>query len=84
LTHQDIGQMDMYVRLWEDLKKIPGDNPTIGIILCSERDATLVKYSVLDENKHLFASRYRLVLPSEEQLTNEIDREKILFEQRHR
>lgn len=79
LTHQDIGQMDMYVRLWEDLKRVPTDNPTIGIILCAEKDATLVKYSVLDENKHLFASRYRLVLPSEQELIDEIEREKQLL-----
>jgi predicted nuclease of restriction endonuclease-like (RecB) superfamily len=73
LSHQDIGQMDMYVRMWEDLRKLPGDNPTIGIILCTEKDATLVKYSVLDENKQLFASSYRLVLPSEEELTRHIE-----------
>jgi len=72
LTHQDIGQMDMYVRLWEDLKKTPGDNPTIGIILCSQKDDTLVKYSVLDENKQLFASSYRLILPTEEDLSRQI------------
>lgn len=66
----------MYVRLWEDLKRVPTDNPTIGIILCAEKDATLVKYSVLDENKQLFASRYRLVLPSEQELIDEIEREK--------
>ncbi len=72
LTHQDIGQMDMYLRMFEDLKKIPGDNPTIGIILCTEKDDTLVKYSVLDENKQLFASRYRLMLPSEEEITQQL------------
>lgn len=73
LTHQDIGQMDMYVRMWEDLKKIPGDNPTIGIILCSSKDETLVKYSVLDENRQLFASSYRLVLPSEEDFLRQLN-----------
>jgi predicted nuclease of restriction endonuclease-like (RecB) superfamily len=72
LTHQDIGQMDMYRRMFDDLKRIPGDNPTIGIILCSEKDETLVKYSGLDENKHLFASRYKLVLPTEEALCTEL------------
>ena len=82
LTHQDIGQMDMYCRIFEDLKKIPGDNPTIGIILCSEKDATLVKYSVLDENKHLFASSYKLILPSEQELIQEIEREKQSFNDR--
>jgi len=72
LSHQDIGQMDMYVRMWEDLKKVPGDNPTMGIILCTEKDTTLVKYSVLEENKQLFASSYRLVLPTEEEFSDEL------------
>lgn len=72
LTHQDIGQMDMYVRIFDHLKKVPGDNPTVGLILCSEKDETIVKYSVLEENKQLFASRYRLVLPTEDQLSAEI------------
>lgn len=74
LSHQDIGQMDMYVRMFDDLKKVPGDNPTIGIILCSDKDETLVKYSVLEENKHLFASSYRLVLPSEEDLSRQVEK----------
>lgn len=81
LTHQDIGQMDMYVRMWEDLRKVPGDNPTIGIILCTDKDETLVKYSVLEENRHLFASRYRLVLPSEEELSRQVENEKGLLRQ---
>lgn len=72
LSHQDIGQMDMYRRMFDDLKRIPGDNPTIGIILCTEKDDTLVKYSGLDENKHLFASRYQLVLPTEEELSDQL------------
>jgi len=79
LTHQDIGQMDMYVRMWEDLKKVPGDNPTIGIILCAEKDATLVKYSVLEENKQLFASSYRLVLPTEEEWKRELQKSQQSF-----
>ncbi|GGA92884.1 PDDEXK nuclease domain-containing protein [Puia dinghuensis] len=79
LSHQDIGQMDMYVRMFEALKKIPGDNPTIGIILCAEKDDTLVKYSVMEENKHLFASRYKFVLPSEEELSREIQKGKLRF-----
>ncbi len=79
LTHQDIGQMDMYVRMFEALKKIPGDNPTIGIILCAEKDDTLVKYSVMEENKQLFASRYKLFLPSEEELSREIEKGKLRF-----
>ena len=83
LTHQDIGQMDMYVRLWDDLKKIEGDNPTIGIILCSDKDETVVKYSVLNENKQLFASKYRLYLPDEKQLIDEIEREKQVYHKLH-
>ena len=80
LTHQDIGQMDMYVRLFEDKMKQLGDNPTIGIILCTEKDETIVKYSVLEENKKLFASKYKLYLPSEKELKQELEREKYLLE----
>ncbi len=79
LTHQDTGQMDMYIRLFDDLKRTEGDNPTIGIILCSEKDETVVKYSVLKENEQLFATRYRLYLPSEQELIAEIEREKLLI-----
>ncbi|MFH1562705.1 MAG: PDDEXK nuclease domain-containing protein, partial [Nitrospirota bacterium] len=79
LTHQDIGQMDMYVRLFEDRIKTEGDNPSIGIILCAEKDETIVKYSVLDENKHLFASKYKTVLPTEDELRVEIERERKMF-----
>jgi predicted nuclease of restriction endonuclease-like (RecB) superfamily len=75
LTHQDIGQMDMYVRMFEDLHKTEGDNSTIGIILCAEKDQALVKYSVLDENKKVFASKYKLILPTPEELQAEIERE---------
>ena len=78
LTHQDIGQMDMYVRLYEDQRKNPGDNPPIGLILCTGKDATVVKYSVLSESKQLFASQYRLVLPTEDELRREIERERDL------
>lgn len=82
LTHQDIGQMDMYVRMFDDLKKQSDDNPTIGIILCSQKDDTTVKYSVLKENEQLFASKYRLVLPSEAELAAEIEKERRLIEQK--
>ena len=75
LTHQDIGQMDMYVRMFEDLHTTEGDNSTIGIILCAEKDHALVKYSVLDENKKIFASKYKLILPTTEQLKAELERE---------
>ena len=80
LTHQDIGQMDMYVRMYEDLKKSTGDNPTIGIILCAEKDEAVVKYSVLAENRKLFASKYLLYLPKEEELKQLIEQDRFLFE----
>jgi predicted nuclease of restriction endonuclease-like (RecB) superfamily len=80
LTHQDTGQMDMYIRMFDDLHTTEGDNPTIGIILCSEKDETVVKYSILKENEQLFATKYRLYLPSEEELIAEIEREKLLIE----
>ena len=78
LSHADIGQMDMYVRLFDDLKRSEGDNPTLGIILCTDKDETLVRYSVLQESQQLFASKYRLVLPSEEELLAELERRHIL------
>ncbi|KAF5431882.1 putative nuclease of restriction endonuclease-like (RecB) superfamily, DUF1016 family [Candidatus Methanophagaceae archaeon] len=75
LTHQDIGQMDMYVRMFDDLKRQVDDNPTIGIILCADKDDTAVKYSVLKDSEQLFASKYRLVLPTEQELIAELERE---------
>lgn len=80
LSHQDIGQMDMYVRMFDDLKRGEDDNPTIGIILCDSKDETIVKYSVLKENQQLFASKYQRILPTEEELIAEIEREKRLIE----
>ena len=80
LTHQDIGQMDMYVRMYDDLKRGPEDGPTVGIILCAQKDASVVRYSVLQGNEQLFASKYKLVLPSEEELRAELDRERALLE----
>lgn len=76
LNHQDIGQMDMYVRMMDDLKRAQDDNPTVGIILCTDKDASVVRYSVLHENEQIFASRYKLVLPSEEELRAELDKER--------
>jgi predicted nuclease of restriction endonuclease-like (RecB) superfamily len=73
LKHSHIGQMDMYFRMYDDLKRGEGDNPTIGIILCTEKDETIVKYSVMAENEKLFASKYRLYLPEEEELAELID-----------
>lgn len=84
LTHQDIGQMDMYVRMFEDLRKQENDNPTIGLILCTEKDKTVVKYSVLNESKHIFASKYLTYLPTEKQLEQEIQHEKEQIEQEKR
>lgn len=75
LTHKDIGQMDFYVRYYEHEVRTESDNPTIGIILCSEKNETIVKYSVLEENRQLFASKYKLYLPTEEELKQELERE---------
>ncbi len=80
LSHQDIGQMDMYVRMFDDLKRGEDDNPTIGIILCDSKDETVVKYSVIQESQQLFASKYQRILPTEEELIAEIEREKRLIE----
>lgn len=80
LTHQDIGQMDFYVRYYENEIRAETDSPTIGIILCSEKNETVVKYSVLNENKRLFASKYKLYLPSEKELKEELEREKRMIE----
>ena len=80
LTHEAIGQMDMYVRMYDDLKKGDDDNPTIGIILCTEKDETIVKYSVLAENQKLFASKYRLYLPDENELKQLIEEDRIKYE----
>ena len=83
ITHQDIGQLDMYVRMYDDLKKQENDNPTIGLLLCTDTDRTIIKYSVLNDNKNLFASKYVNYLPSEEELINEIERQKTLFESKN-
>lgn len=80
LTHQDIGQMDFYVRYYDNEIKAEDDNPTIGIILCSDKKDTIVKYSVLNDNKNLFASKYQLYLPTEEELAREIQKQKEEFE----
>jgi len=77
LNHQHVGQMDMYRRMFDDLKKPEGDNPTIGIILCTEKSETVVKYSVINDNPRLFATKYMPYLPTEEELIAEIEREKI-------
>ena len=81
LTHQDIGQMDFYVRFFEDQLKELGDNPTIGLILCIEKNKTIVKYSLLNESKQIFASKYQLYLPTVKQLEQEIQRQREEIEQ---
>ncbi len=82
LTHQNIGQMDMYVRMFDDLKRGEDDNPTIGIILCDSKDETVVRYSVIQESQQLFASKYQRILPTEAELIAEIEREKRLIGER--
>lgn len=81
LTHQVIGQMDMYVRMVDDLKRTADDNPTVGIILCAAKDHSVVRYSVLHENQNLFASKYKLILPSEEELRAELEKEQRMIEE---
>ena len=76
LTHQDVGQMDMYVRMYEEKKRRVDDNPTIGLILCTENNHTVAKYSVLNDSKQLFASKYMLELPSEEELRLQVEKER--------
>ena len=82
LTHQDIGQMDGYVRMYEEYGKVEGDNPTIGLILCSEKTEAIARYSVLNDNKQLFASKYMLYLPTEEELEHELERERLLIDEK--
>lgn len=81
LTHQDIGQLDMYVRMFDDLERTETDNPTIGILLCTQTDSTIAKYSVLKENKQLFTTKYMDYLPTEKELEAEIEREKLIIKQ---
>ena len=80
VTHQDIGQMDMYVRMYDELKKAKDDNPTIGILLCTDTDADVARYSVLNGNEQLFATKYKTYLPTEEELRAEIESQKVIFE----
>ena len=78
LAHQDIGQMDMYVRMFDDLKRGADDNPTLGIILCADKDQTIVRYSVLHGNEQLFAAKYLTILPSEAELARELEARHVL------
>ena len=79
ITHQDVGQMDMYIRMYDELKRNEGDNPTIGIVLCSDTDDDIARYSVMHGNEQLFASKYKLYLPTEEELKAEIETQKAMF-----
>lgn len=79
IRHQDVGQMDMYVRMYDEFKRTESDNPTIGILLCDDTDEDIARFSVLHDNEHLFASKYILYLPTPEQLRAEIERQKAIF-----
>lgn len=79
ITHQDVGQMDMYICMYDELKRSEGDNPTIGIVLCSDTDEDIARYSVMHGNEQLFASKYKLYLPTEEELRDEIEAQKTIF-----
>ena len=83
VTHQDVGQMDMYVRMYDELKKGKDDNPTIGIVLCADTDEDIARYSVLKGNEQLYASKYKLYLPSEEELRREIEKQKEIYQLQH-
>lgn len=83
ITHQDVGQMDMYVRMYDERIRGEGDNPTIGIVLCSETDEDIARYSVLHDNNQLFASKYMLYMPTEEELRREIELQKTFYRLQH-
>lgn len=83
ITHQDVGQMDMYIRMYDERVRGDGDNPSIGILLCSETDDDIARYSVLHDNAQLYASKYMLYMPTEEELRNEIERQKHFFKLQH-
>lgn len=83
LTHQDIGQLDMYVRMYDDLIKGPDDAPTIGVLLCTDTDNTIARYSVLHDSDQLFATKFMTYMPSEDELRNEIEQQKRFFLEQH-
>lgn len=83
ISHQDVGQMDMYVRMYDELKRTEGDNPTIGIVLCDDTDEDIARYSVLHDNDRLFASKYMLYMPTPDQLRAEIERQKAIYYLKH-
>ena len=79
ITHQDVGQMDMYLRMYDELKRTEGDNPTLGIVLCADTDEDIARYSILHGNEQLFASKYKTYMPTDEELRAEIETQKMLF-----
>lgn len=83
LMHQDVGQLDMYVRMYDDVVKDDSDNPTIGVLLCTETDKTIAKYSVLHDSDQLFAAKYMAYMPTEEELRHEIEQQKRFFLEQH-
>lgn len=83
LSYQDVGQMDMYLQMYDEFKRTPGDNPSVGIILCSETDGDVARYSTLAKNDQLFAAKYLTYLPTQEQLRHEIEQQKQYFLQQH-
>ena len=83
ITYQDVGQMDMYLQMYDKMKKGPDDNPTIGIILCTETDSDVARYSTLAKNDQMFAAKYKLYLPDKEDLKREIERQKELYLMAH-
>ena len=84
LTHQDIGQLDMYVRMYDDLIKDDNDQPTIGVLLCTDTDNTIARYSVLHDSDQLFAAKYMTYMPTEEELRREIEQQKQFFLEQHK
>lgn len=83
IRHQDVGQMDMYVRMYDELKRNKDDNPTIGIVLCSETDETIAKYSVLHNSDQLFAAKIMTCMPTEDELRKEIEAQKEIYRLQH-
>ena len=83
ISFQDVGQMDMYLRMYDSLKKQPDDNPTIGIVLCAETDSDVARFSSLAENPQMYAAKYKLYLPTKEELAKEIERQKRIFRENH-
>ena len=83
ISHADVGQMDMYVRMYDELKRPEGDNPTIGLILCSETSKDMARFSVMHNNPQLYAAKYLTYLPSEEELRREIEKQKEIYQLQH-